>query len=92
MANDVSKDDLNVFKQALYIDNDLDDQMIADYLKNAKEYVQNAVSPTADLSSYSQYKYAVQMLAQFWYQNRAVDMNKTPYQVVSMIQQLRGLV
>ncbi|KLD60209.1 DNA-packaging protein, partial [Lactiplantibacillus plantarum] len=32
------------------------------------------------------------LLTQFWYQNRVTDMTKTPYQVVSMIQQLRGLV
>ncbi|WP_143443124.1 head-tail connector protein, partial [Lactiplantibacillus plantarum] len=41
---------------------------------------------------YKQYDFAVSLLTQFWYQNRVTDMTKTPYQVVSMIQQLRGLV
>lgn len=31
------------------------------------------------------------LLTQFWYQNRDIDMQNTPYQVRSMIQQLRGI-
>lgn len=92
MKSDVSQDEIANFKQALYIDGTDDDALIANYLKSAKIYVQNAVNPTAGLKIYDQYTFAVQMLAQFWYQNRGIDMEKTPYQVVSMIQQLRGLV
>lgn len=80
------------FKQALYLDGSEDDGLINTYIDNAKQYVQNAVSANADLTKYQQYNFAVQMLAQFWYQNRGTDMQQTPYQVVSMIQQLRGLV
>ncbi|MCC4440433.1 head-tail connector protein [Limosilactobacillus reuteri] len=92
MKFDVEQWEVDNFKQALYLDGEEEDQLIKDYLKNAKAYVQNAVSPTEDLTKYDQYTFAVQMLAQFWYQNRGIDMAKTPYQVVSMIQQLRGLV
>lgn len=88
----VSDSELSNFKQALYIDGNDDDEMIKSYIEAAKEYVQNAVSTTADLTQYQQYKFAFFMLAEFWYQNRAIDMQQTPYQVVSMIQQLRGKV
>ena len=88
----VDESEVNNFKQALYLDGNDEDELIKDYLANAKQYVQNAVSIDADLTKYQQYEFAVQMLAQFWYQNRGIDMQKTPYQVVSMIQQLRGLV
>lgn len=88
----VQSEEVENFKRALYLDGNDEDQLINEYLMNAKAYVQNAVSPTEDLTKYDQYTFAVQMLAQFWYQNRGIDMAKTPYQVVSMIQQLRGLV
>ena len=92
MKFDVEQWEVDNFKQALYLAGEEEDQLIKDYLKNAKAYVQNAVSPTEDLTKYDQYTFAVQMLAQFWYQNRGIDMTNTPYQVLSMIQQLRGLV
>lgn len=79
-------------KRALYIDTDDDDDLIRSYIKAAMAYVQKAVDDDADLTKYQQYDFAVQMLAQFWYQNRGIDMKQTPYQVVSMIQQLRGLI
>lgn len=88
----VAPSEIENFKRALYIDGDDEDSLIADYLANAKAYVQNAVDPNADLTKYHQYNWAIQMLAQFWYQNRAIDMKQTPYQVISMIQQLRGIV
>ena len=88
----IDQSEIDNFKQALYLDGNDEDGLIRDYLTNAKQYVQNAVSADADLTKYQQYNFAVQMLAQFWYQNRGVDMQKTPYQVTSMIQQLRGLV
>lgn len=91
MKFDVEQWEVDNFKQALYLDGEEEDQLIKDYLKNAKAYVQNAVNPTADLTQYEQYTFAVQMLAQFWYQNRGIDMSNTPYQVLSMIQQLRAL-
>lgn len=79
-------------KTSLRIDVTDDDSMIQSYIDNATAYVQNAVNPTADLTSYPQFKFAISLLTQFWYQNRTTDMVKTPYQVVSMIQQLRGLI
>lgn len=72
-----------------------DDNMIQQYITTAENYVQNAVSSVVtinDLYTHQQFKFAVSLLTQFWYQNRVTDMTKTPYQVVSMIQQLRGLV
>lgn len=87
----VSDQEVTNFKKALYIDGDADDTLIADYIGAAKEYVQNAVSTETDVSQRQQFKFAVQMLAQFWYENRGIDMKQTPYQVLSMIQQLRGL-
>lgn len=88
----VDQSEIDNFKKALYLDGNEENGLISDYLANAKQYVQNAVSVDADLTKYQQYTFAVQMLAQFWYQNRGIDMQKTPYQVVSMIQQLRGFV
>ncbi|MCG0620672.1 prophage P2b protein 19, head-to-tail joining [Lactiplantibacillus plantarum] len=79
-------------KLSLRIDVTEDDPMIKSYLDAAKDYVQTAVSTNEDVSIYKQYDFAVSLLTQFWYQNRVTDMTKTPYQVVSMIQQLRGLV
>ena len=85
----VTVDDI---KLSLRIDVTEDDKMIKNYLDAAEDYVQTAVSKSEDLTMYKQYDFAVSLLAQFWYQNRITDMTKTPYQVVSMIQQLRGLV
>lgn len=90
--NTVSDEELQNFKQALYIDGDEDNLMISDYIVTARQYVTDAVSQDTDLSEYQQFEFAVQMLAQFWYQNRGIDMNQTPYQVVSMIQQLRAKI
>ena len=77
-------------KQSLRIDVTEDDTMLERYLTNAKEYVQNAVDPDKNLTEYPQYWFAVSLLTQFWYENRDTDLKETPYQVVSMIQQLRG--
>ncbi|AGO08627.1 head-tail connector protein [Lactiplantibacillus plantarum] len=85
----VTVDDI---KLSLRIDVTEDDPMIKSYLDAAEDYVQMAVSTNEDVSMYKQYDFAVSLLTQFWYQNRVTDMTKTPYQVVSMIQQLRGLV
>ncbi|MDL2061321.1 head-tail connector protein [Lactiplantibacillus paraplantarum] len=85
----VTVDDI---KLSLRIDVTEDDPMIKSYLEAAEDYVQTAVSKDEDVSMYKQYDFAVSLLTQFWYQNRVTDMTKTPYQVVSMIQQLRGLV
>lgn len=79
-------------KQSLRIDVTADDYLLQGYLDSAKQYIQDAVDPEADLTQYQQYNFAVSMLVQFWYLNRDADMKKTPYQVVSMIQQLRGLI
>ena len=85
----VTVDDI---KLSLRIDVTEDDKMIKNYLDAAEDYVQTAVSGSKDVSMYKQYDFAVSLLTQFWYENRITDMTKTPYQVVSMIQQLRGLV
>ncbi len=85
----VTVDDI---KLSLRIDVTEDDSMIKSYLDAAEDYVQTAVSKNENVSMYKQYDFAVSLLTQFWYQNRVTDMTKTPYQVVSMIQQLRGLV
>ncbi|MFR0582149.1 head-tail connector protein [Limosilactobacillus mucosae] len=87
-------EDLASFKAALVLDyvTDDDNQLIKDYITTAQSYVQNAVDPTSDLTSYPQYRFAYLMLAESWYLNRDVDMNKTPYQVRSCIQQLRGFI
>lgn len=91
MDYQVTDDEVTKFKKALYIEVTDDDEMIKDYLKAAKAYVQGAVDPSKDLSAYPQYDFAVQMLAQFWYQSRGIDLTLTPWQVRSMIQQLRGI-
>ena len=90
----VTDDELAALKLSLRIEQDdtLDDGLLRDCLKSAKAYVQNAVDEEVDLTKYQQYTWATMMLAQFYYNNRgSVDMKRTPYQVLSMIQQLRGL-
>ncbi len=80
-------------KASLRIDVSDDDTMIQQYIDSAANYIQTAVSATEEqLNDYNQYWFAVSLLTQFWYQNRAIDMKNTPYQVVSMIQQLRGVI
>lgn len=79
-------------KASLRIDVSDDDVMIQQYIDSAASYIQTAVSAEFDLTIYNQYWFAVSLLTQFWYQNRVVDMKNTPYQVVAMIQQLRGLI
>lgn len=88
-AREVTIDDI---KQSLRIDVTADDSLIQGYLDNAKQYIKDAVDPDENLTQYPQYNFAVSMLVQFWYQNRDTDMKDTPYQVRSMIQQLRGKV
>lgn len=82
-------------KNSLRIEVTDDDEMIQQYITTAENYVQNAVSSAItidDLYTHQQFKFAVSLLTQFWYQNRDVDMQNTPYQVRSMIQQLRGII
>lgn len=83
----VTVDDI---KKALCIDINDDDEIIQSYIDNAIEYVKTAVSETADLTQFKQFDYAVTLLAQFWYLNRDIDMKTQPYQVVSLIQQLKA--
>lgn len=82
-------------KNSLRIEVTDDDEMIQQYITTAENYVQNAISSAVaidDLYTYQQFKFAVSLLTQFWYQNRDIDMQNTPYQVRSMIQQLRGVI
>ncbi len=84
---------VDAIKDALRIDGDEDDALIQGYIDTAKEYVANAVidGPASEpLTSNRKYRLAVIILVQFWYSNRATDMKQTPYQVRSLIQQLRG--
>lgn len=82
-------------KQSLRIDLSDDDTIIQTYIDTAVAYIQNAVDSThtvEQLETYPQFDFAVSLLVQFWYSNRDTDMKETPYQVVSMIQQLRGKI
>lgn len=84
---------VDIIKDALRIDGNDDDTLIEGYIDTAKEYVANAVidGPASEpLTSNRKYRLAVIILVQFWYSNRATDMKQTPYQVRSLIQQLRG--
>ena len=84
---------VDTIKDALRIDGNDDDTLIEGYIDTAKEYVANAVidGPASEhLTSSRKYRLAVIILVQFWYSNRATDMKQTPYQVRSLIQQLRG--
>ncbi|MDA5388774.1 head-tail connector protein [Loigolactobacillus backii] len=88
----VTIDDL---KNSLRIDMTYDDDMIQNYIDMASNYVINAVDSgiaVDEISKYKQFDFAVSLLAQAWYLNRAVDMVKIPFQVISMIQQLRGII
>ena len=96
MTNDsVSLPEVSVdtIKDALRIDGNDDDTLIQGYIDTAKEYVANAVidGPASEpLTNNRKYRLAVIILVQFWYSNRATDIKQTPYQVRSLIQQLRG--
>ena len=84
---------IDTIKNALRIDGNDDDTLIQGYIDTAKEYVANAVidGPASEpLTNNRKYRLAVIILVQFWYSNRATDMKQTPYQVRSLIQQLRG--
>ena len=84
---------VDTIKDALRIDGNDDDTLIEGYIDTAKEYVANAVidGPASEpLTSNRKYRLAVIILVQFWYSNRDTDIKQTPYQVRSLIQQLRG--
>lgn len=84
---------VDTIKDALRIDGNDDDVLIQGYIDTAEEYVANAVIDglaSKTLISSSKYRLAVIILVQFWYSNRATDIKQTPYQVRSLIQQLRG--
>ncbi|MCT4397315.1 head-tail connector protein [Pediococcus ethanolidurans] len=88
----VTVDDI---KNSLRIDLTDDDALIQNYIDVARSYVADAVDSTQNytqLEAYPQFDFAVSLLTQFWYSNRDTDMKETPYQVVSMIQQLRGKI
>ena len=84
---------VDTIKDALRIDGNDDDTLIEGYIDTAKEYVANAIidGPASEpLTSSRKYRLAVIILVQFWYSNRDTDIKQTPYQVRSLIQQLRG--
>lgn len=87
---EITKDTI---KDALRIDGNSDDVLIQGYIDTAKDYVANAIvdgEPPKELLASRKYRLAVIILVQFWYSNRTNDMKQTPYQVLSLIQQLRG--
>lgn len=91
--NNLPEISVDTIKDALRIDGNDDDTLIEGYIDTAKEYVANAVidGPASEpLTGSRKYRLAVIILVQFWYSNRATDIKQTPYQVRSLIQQLRG--
>ncbi|WP_420741422.1 head-tail connector protein [Limosilactobacillus fermentum] len=65
------------------------------YIETAKSYVASAITGGSGdqitaLIPNTKYNMVVVLLVQFWYMNRDTDMKQTPYQVLSLIQQLRG--
>lgn len=64
--------------------------MIQAYIDTAKDYINDAIDSDIELNNDNKYNLAVLLLVQFWYSNRTIDMKQTPYQVRSLIQQLRG--
>ena len=81
---------IETIKNALRIDGNDDDIMLQGYLNAAEDYVNNAIGAETDYSNDRRFRFAVILLVQFWYSNRTTDMQHTPYQVLSMIQQLRA--
>lgn len=81
-------------KNSLRITHTLDDDLLQRYLDTATAYVTNAVNSNVDNEEYNKYKqfdFAVSLLAQYWYNNRNIEMKKQiPIEVLAMIQQLRG--
>ncbi|WP_367341780.1 head-tail connector protein [Limosilactobacillus sp.] len=85
--------DVDSVKTALRIDTTADDEMIQSYINTAKDYVAKAVDSKKTIEDFmklNRFRLAVLLLVQFWYSNRNTDMKQTPYQVVSLIQQLRS--
>ncbi|WP_125762293.1 head-tail connector protein [Companilactobacillus hulinensis] len=83
-------------KNSLRITHTLDDDLLQRYLDTATAYVTNAVNSNVDNKEYGKYKqfdFAVSLLAQYWYNNRGIELKKQiPIEVLAMIQQLRGLL
>lgn len=87
--------DVQAIKNSLRVENDADDQLIAQLIATASDYVQNAVDASEDLTEYAQFDFAVILLTEFWYQSRGEvtdSPSEPPFSVTSMIQQLRGIV
>lgn len=85
---------VDTIKDALRIDGNDDDTLIQGYIDTAQDYIKGSVvsDEKFDLSANRKYRLAVLLLVQFWYSNRTTDIKQTPYQVRSLIQQLRGEV
>jgi len=83
-------------KNSLRITHTLDDDLLQRYLDTATAYVTNAVNSNVNNEEYNKYKqfdFAVSLLAQYWYNNRGIELKKQiPIEVLAMIQQLRGLL
>lgn len=87
----------DLIRQSLNLESTEGDEWFALYIPAAQEFVKDAIDSSAsldDLESYPQFDIATALLIEFQYMTRGDPKNsqtEIPYQVVSMIQQLRGL-
>ena len=89
--------ELDELKSILMIDHDEDDAYLLMLQKVAQRYIADAIDQKASLETLQQreqFNFAVLLLVGHWYQNRLatseVNLNDSPYGVVSLVQQLRG--
>lgn len=82
-------------KTSLRIDHSEDDEMLANYIQTAGQYIVGAIDSDysdGSLSNARQFEFAISLLAQHWYLNRQeASATRIPVTVQAMIQQLRGL-
>lgn len=85
---------LQDIKNSLRITHELDDTMLQNYIDTAQDYIMSAVDHNVSIESFSKHKqfdFAINLLAQYWYNTRNTDVDKqVPVEVTAMIQQLRG--
>ncbi len=87
---------VDIIKNSLRIDGDLDNDMIQRYITFSENYVKDAVNSdlTIDiLRKESVYNQAVCLFTEYLYQQRGIVSDKPtnkPFEIVSCIQQLQG--
>lgn len=88
---DSTTDLLNELKKSLHIPLDIsdDDQLLTDYIKSAKAYLNNVCNN--DMSNDDRYKFIVIELATLYYQNRGVltTVKDFPYSLRVLINQVK---